>query len=223
MIYEKSMFYCYRMSLSEIPDNSKNINYRLYILDPLSVIVKLAIISNKPVGSKLCIKDNVVYIQEPGFFQSMCRLYFNANKTDLQYMYNPIQIACEHYLNVKYVEKTPNIKKLFNCALRGLDRMKETYKSCPIIVLCLHSYTSLIENYLEQYYNETLFKKDAMTFVYNNETVNLLILQWTVDKIKIVLDMIEFLVKDNMAVNNVQSLEIFINNIDNGIHTLVGA
>jgi hypothetical protein len=215
------MFYCYRMSLSEIPDNSKNINYRLYILDPLSVIVKLAIISNKPVGSKLCIKDNVVYIQEPGFFQSMCRMYLNANKTDLQYMYNPIQLACEHYLNVKYVEKTPNIKKLFNCAIRGLDKMKETYKSCPIIVLCLHSYTSLIENYLEQYYNESLFKKDAMTFVYNNETVNLLNLQWTIEKIKIVLDMIEFLAKDNMAINNVQSLEIFINNIDSGIHALV--
>jgi hypothetical protein len=209
------------MSLSEIPDNARNINYRLYILDPLSVIVKLAIISNKPVGSKLCIKDNVVYIQEPGFFQSVCRLYFNANKTDLQYLYNPIQIACEHYLNVKYMEKTPEIKKLFKCALRGLDKMKETYKTCPIIVLCLHSYSTLIENHLEGYYNDTIFKKDIMTAVYNNETVNLLILQWTSEKIKIVLDMIEFLSKDYMAANNVQSLEIFINNIDGGVHQLV--
>ena len=209
------------MSLSEIPDNAKNINYRLYILDPLSVIVKLAIISNKPVGSKLCIKDNVICIQEPGFFQSMCRLYFNANKTDLQYLYNPIQIACEHYLNVKYMEKTPEIKKLFKCALRGLDRMKETYKACPIIVLCLHSYSTLIENHLEGYYNDTIFKKDIMTAVYNNETVNLLIVQWTAEKIKIVLDMIEFLSKDYMAANNVQSLEIFINNIDGGVSHLV--
>lgn len=209
------------MSLSEIPDNARNINYRLYILDPLSVIVKLAIISNKPVGSKLCIKDNVVYIQEPGFFQSVCRLYFNANKTDLQYLYNPIQIACEHYLNVKYMEKTPEIKKLFKCALRGLDKMKDTYKTCPIIVLCLHSYSTLIENHLEGYYNDTIFKKDIMTAVYNNETVNLLILQWTSEKIKIVLDMIEFLSKDYMAANNVQSLEIFINNIDGGVHQLV--
>jgi hypothetical protein len=209
------------MSLSEIPDNAKNINYRLYILDPLSVIVKLAIISNKPVGSKLCIKDNVVFIQEPGFFQSVCRLYFNANKTDLQYLYNPIQIACEHYLNVKYMEKTPEIKKLFKCALRGLDRMKETYKACTIIVLCLHSYSTLIENHLEGYYNDTIFKKDIMTAVYNNETVNLLIIQWTAEKIKIVLDMIEFLSKDYMAANNVQSLEIFINNIDGGVSHLV--
>lgn len=209
------------MSLSEIPDNAKNINYRLYILDPMSVIVKLAIISNKPVGSKLCIKDNVVFIQEPGFFQSVCRLYFNANKTDLQYLYNPIQIACEHYLNVKYMEKTPEIKKLFNCALRGLDRMKETYKTCPIIVLCLHSYSTLIENYLEGYYNDTIFKKDIMTAVYNKDTVKLLILQWTSEKIKIVLDMIEFLSKDYMAANNVQSLEIFINNVDGGVSRLV--
>jgi hypothetical protein len=194
------------MSISEIPDNSRNINYRLYILDPLSVIVKLAIISNKPVGSKLCIQNNVVYVQEPGFFQSVCRLYFNSNKTDLQYLYNPIQLACNHFLNVRYIEKTPDIKKLFKCALHGLDKMKETYKSCPIIILCLHTYSNLIENYLEGYYNDTIFKKDTMTAVYNNECVKILISQWTADKIKIVLDMIEFLSKDFMASNNVQSL-----------------
>lgn len=209
------------MSLSEIPDNSKNINYRLYILDPLSVIVKLAILSNKPVGSKLCIQNNVVYIQEPGFFQSVCRIYFNANKTDLQYLYNPIQFACERFLNVKYIEKTPDIKKLFKCALRGLDKMKETYKTCPIIVLCLHLYSTIIENHLEGYYNETIYKKDAMTSMYNSESLNLLFLQWTSEKIKIVLDMIEFLSKDYMAANNVQSLEIFINNVDSGIQKLV--
>jgi hypothetical protein len=74
---------------------------------------------------------------------------------------------------------------------------------------------------LEGFYNESIFKKDAMTTVYNKETVDLLILQWTSEKIKIVLDMIEFLSKDYMASNNVQSLEIFINNIDGGVQKLV--
>ena len=69
--------------------------------------------------------------------------------------------------------------------------------------------------------NDFIFKKDAMTTVYNTETVNILFLQWTLDKIKIVLDMIEFLSKDYMASNNVQSLEIFINNIDGGVQKLV--
>jgi hypothetical protein len=209
------------MSLSEIPDNPKNINYRLYILDPLSVIVKLAIISNKPVGTKLCIQNNIISIQEPGFFQSVCRLYFNSNKTDLQYLYNPIQFACEHFLNVKYVEKTPNIKKLFQCALHGLEKMKETYKTCPVIVLCLNLYATMIENYLDGYYNETIFKKDMMTPIYSSDALNLLLIQWSADKIKIVLDMIEFLSKDYMAANNVQSLEIFINNIDSSIEKII--
>jgi hypothetical protein len=37
---------------------------------------------------------------------------------------------------------------------------------------------------------------------------------WTTDRIKVVLDLIEFLCKDYSASNNVQALEIFINNID---------
>ena len=67
--------------MNEIPDNSKNINYKLFVLDPLSVIVKLAILSNKPIGTKLRVNDNVMYLQEPGYFQTICRMYYSANKT----------------------------------------------------------------------------------------------------------------------------------------------
>ena len=37
----------------ELPDN-KTLDLQLYILDPLSVIIKLAILSNKPIGTKIC-------------------------------------------------------------------------------------------------------------------------------------------------------------------------
>lgn len=197
-----------------IPDLQKNTNLTIYLLDPLSVIVKLAIISNKPVGTKIRICDNVIHLQEPGFFQGLTRYYFNSNKSEIQYLHNPISIACGHFLNAKYADKTPAIKKLFSCALRGLDKMKETYVNCPIIILCLHSYSNTIENYLEQYFNDSLFKKDFMTTYYRSELVSLMNVQWNPDRIKMVLDMIEFLCKDYSAANNVQSLEIFINNID---------
>jgi hypothetical protein len=45
--------------------------------------------------------------------------------------------------------------------------------------------------------------------------------QWNPDRIKMVLDMIEFLCKDFSAANNVQSLEIFINNIDANMKSIV--
>jgi len=200
--------------VTDIPDNPKNINYRLYILDPLSVIVKLAILRNKPVGTKLRITDNVFYIQEPGPFQALCRLYFNSGKTDLQYLYNPIQLACSAFLNTRFCDRTPGIRKLFQCAIYGLERLKETYKACPVIVLCLNYYINLIENYLEEYMNDKLFKKDAMTAVYDSATITTLNGIWTSDRIKVVMDIIDFLYTDNLAANNVQSLEIFINNID---------
>ena len=105
---------------------NKNMNLTVFVLDPLSVIVKLAIISNKPVGTKFHIFDNMIQLQEPGLFQSIVRYYFSANKTEIQYLYNPISLACSHFMNLRYTDKTPAIKKLFKCALQGLDKLKET-------------------------------------------------------------------------------------------------
>ena len=38
-------------------ENNTNDNVKLFILDPLSVIIKLAIISNKPNGTKILIQN----------------------------------------------------------------------------------------------------------------------------------------------------------------------
>jgi len=200
--------------MNEIPENSKNINYKLFVLDPLSVIIKLAIFSNKSVGTKFRIQDNVIYIQEPGYFQSLCRIYYNVNKTEIQYLYNPIHFACQHFLSAKFTDKTPYIRKLFGSAVQGLIKLKETYKSCHLVVLCLNYYISIIENELDENRVDTLFKKDTMTSLYDESTLQTLNTYWTADRIKIVLDIIDFLCKDYSASNNVQSLEIFINNID---------
>jgi hypothetical protein len=75
---------------------------------------------------------------------------------------------------------------------------------------------------LEENHVDTLFKKDTMTSFYDENTLQSLNCFWTPDRIKIVLDIIDFLCKDYSASNNVQSLEIFINNIDLEIAKLLG-
>ena len=47
-------------NISSIPDDNNNINVKLLLLDPLSVVIKLAILSNKPVGTKLLIQNNII-------------------------------------------------------------------------------------------------------------------------------------------------------------------
>lgn len=199
---------------TNIPDNPQNINIKLYILDPLTVIIKLAILGNKPVGTKLIIHNNILYFQEPGPFQSLCRYVYNTNKTDIQYLYNPIEIAAVHFLSKDYIAKTPRIKTLFTAAQRGLDKLMDTYRNSPIIRLCLHYYWVIIENHLSQTYNESIFRKDGMSILYVKDTVDTLNSMWTPDKIKIILDLITFLTNDATAETNVKSLENIIDTID---------
>jgi hypothetical protein len=197
-----------------LPENNTKINIKLFLLDPLSVIIKLAILGNKPVGTKILIQNNVLYLQEPGLFQAFCRLIFNSNKTDLQYMYNPIQIACDTFLTLDNTKKNQRIKNLFICAQNGIKKLIETYRNCSIISLCLNYYYVIISNYVEGKYNETIFLKDTMTCLYTKELVEKLNKEWSDDKIKIILDLITFLKQDNMANVNVKSLENIISNID---------
>jgi hypothetical protein len=204
-----------------VPEFNKNINLTQYVLDPLSVIVKLAIISNKPIGTKFRISENTMLLQEPGIWQGLVRGYFQSNKNEIIYLYNPIQQACLQFLNARYVDKTPNIVKLFICANRGLDRLKDTYSDCPMVVICLHFYSNLIENLLDNHCNDALFKRDFMTPFYSPDLLSALNGQWNTDRIKLVLDLIDFLCKDYSASANVQSLEIFIHNIDLEMKTKV--
>jgi len=207
-------------SVINIPDDNTNINIKALILDPLSVIIKLAILSNKPVGTKLLIHNNIIYFQEPGPFQSISRMIYKSNKTDLQYIYNPINIACLHFLSKSFTDKTPRIKSLFLCAQNGLKKLIETYKSCSIITITLNYYYSLLTNHIGQTYNDSMFVKDNLTCYYTlsiNDSFNK---QWTDEKIKIVLDIISFLCKNDNP-NNVKSLETIMEDIDKNSQNII--
>ena len=230
-------------STNSIPDDD-NTNLHLYILEPLSVIIKLAIISNKPIGTKLRMYNNIIYFQEPGPFQALCRYFLKSNKTDIQYLYNPIEIACKNYLlktdteidietelkintelktkiNTKLKTKTDTDTKLnhkftnlFKCAQQGLLKLMETYKNCSVMRICLNYYLSLISNYLEEKNNETLFRKDDMSKFYTIDIIDKLSQIWTSDNISIVLNLTSFLSNDTFAEMNVKSLETIIDGID---------
>ena len=202
------------MKTSNLPENNTKINIKLFLLDPLSVIIKLAILSNKPLGTKILIQNNVIYFQEPGIFQSLVRIIYNTNKTDLQYMYNPIQIACSYFLTKENIQKYPRIKDLFICAQNGLKKLIDTYKNCSIINLCLNYYYVIITNHVEQKYNDFIFNKDSMSLFYTKEINDRLNEQWSQEKIKIILDLISFLNNDTMANNNIKSLETIMENND---------
>ena len=197
-----------------IIQDDKHVNLRLCVLDPLSAIIKLAILSNKPVGTKIRIETNTIIFQEPGPFQAFCRYLYKSNKTDIQHLYNPIEIACLKYLNKQSIQQNPKIKDLFICAQNGILKLGETYKNCTFIQICLNYFYSLIDNHLNDTHMDTLFRQDMMTPFYNPVMLDKLSKIWTPEKIKIVLNLTAFLSNDDSAETNVKSLETIINGID---------
>jgi hypothetical protein len=199
---------------NHLPDDNAAINIRNYMLDPLSVIVKLAILASKPVGTKVCIYNNVMTFQDPGPFQSICRIIYNLNKTDLHFMYNPIQLACTHFLSDSAVKLRPRMRNLFIYAQRGLEKLMETYRDNSTIRHSLNYYHAIIANYVDAKYNATLFRRDGMTVLYGDELVTSLHGQWTEKWVKAVLDMNGFLSDYSISPENTRVLESLMMTID---------
>lgn len=176
-------------------------------------IVKLVIISQKEIGVKISISNNILYIQEAGIFQPIVRYCFNSNKGDLHLLYNPIEIACRHFLDTNN-NTCKSITHLFLYASKGLEKLKETYKDYPLIIICLNYYSYLINNYLGKNTNESLFKKDEVSSYYTDEIINKLNNYWTHDKIKLVLEMSEYLYNDDKTVDSIKCLEVLMKGVD---------
>lgn len=206
---------------NQLPDDNSSINQKNYLLDPLSVIVKLAILASKPIGTKVCIHNNVLSFQDPGPFQAICRLMYQLNKTDLHFMYNPIQIACAHFLSTSAIKNRPRMRNLFIYAQRGLEKLMDTYRNNSTIRHSLNYYHAIIANYVDAKYNTTLFRRDGMSVLYGNEIVASLNGQWSDKWIKAVLDMNGFLSDDSTSSENIRVLESLMMTIDNQTKNLL--
>jgi hypothetical protein len=129
-------------------------------------------------------------------------------------MYNPIELACQHYLSKTCIQQNPKLKELFKCAQNGILKLIETYKQCSIMRLCLNYYFSLISNHLDETCIDNLFRKDNITPLYTVDLVTSLHKLWTPDRIKIILNLTTYLISSNNADADVKSMETIIDNID---------
>jgi hypothetical protein len=206
-------------------------NLKKYIFDPLSTIIKLSILSNKPNNSKISIKNNIINIQEDGFFQGLVRYYWLYNKDDLHYLAIPIFLACEKYLKKDSIEKIPEIKILFITAQNGLLKLMQTYSKYPLIIHCLQYYHTIINTKLNNEETINLFNnfktinkmenlinynKTLMDF-YTPDLLNKFYDIWTDSKIKIVIDMTKYLLGESQAAQYARSIEIFMIPVDNRV------
>jgi len=136
---------------------SKTANF----IDPLNVIVVLALLKYKSIGTKLLINSNFVYIDEFNripIFQSIFRNLKGHKKEDLKQFYQPIIHACKHFLNTDNCAK---MKPLFVKAVEGLTRLHQTYKCHTVVCNLITIYTNIINRSLDDY-EETMEFLDTL-------------------------------------------------------------
>jgi hypothetical protein len=199
------------MNIPSGVSNDEIINNHLYVLDPLTTIVKLAILSHKPNGTKLIVTQNVIYFQEPGMFQGVVRL-FNAfvlnniaNKSNLRFLYNPIELACLYFLSPEMKTKHPSMIKLFQAARNGLQKLMDTYDKSTIIRYVIHLFIITLSNHIDEHHTTGIFEKDELSLYYTDAMLRDLHAQWTEEKITLILNIIEFLSKDSQTQTSVNS------------------
>ena len=117
----------------------------IQILEPLSVIINLAIVSFKQDKTKIAIANNKIYIQEPNVWQGPVRYIYGNNREEISFLLKPIMRAIELYPS----DSNIMLEYIYQRAVLGLKKLKSSYdKSTSTLCHSLDLYISILESNL---------------------------------------------------------------------------
>jgi hypothetical protein len=117
------------------------------ILEPLQSMIQLALLSVKPIGTKLAIQENILYIQEPSIIQPINRWYNSDKKDDLYILFQVIKRFIKWYNPENKIISVELYNLICSMSLTGLDNLVKTYNNTDnnSIIQVLHLYKNLLE------------------------------------------------------------------------------
>ena len=129
------------------------------ILEPLQVMIQLAILGFCPKGTKISISENTLFLQQPTFIQGVLRWYGRDCREDLYYLFHALRRFYLWYKN----EDTSNYDYILERSKHGIKKLIETYDTeRSSLIHTLNLYKNILD--LE---SPDLFKSEEV------ETVNL--------------------------------------------------
>ena len=93
------------------------------ILEPIQVMIQLALLAHSPIGTKISVSNNILSIQPPSMTQGVYRWWNNDNKDDLYYLFHAIRRYYKWYKS----QKDDVYQYILAWAVKGLDKLSETY------------------------------------------------------------------------------------------------
>jgi len=120
------------------------------ILEPLQSMIQLALLSICPVGTKLRIKENILYLHTPNITQPFIRWYNADKKDDLYFLYAVIKRFIKWYnpvLNAKSIMSEELYQLIITMSIEGLGNLFKTYTSSDsnTVIHVIQMYKNLLE------------------------------------------------------------------------------
>ena len=94
------------------------------ILEPLQVMIALALLGFCPVGTKISINQNILYLHQPSTYQGLIRWWEGDSKDDLYYLFHAIR---RYYKWYKHENNEIN-NYILELAKVGLSNLIKTYQ-----------------------------------------------------------------------------------------------
>ena len=114
------------------------------LLDPMTCLIRLCILSFKPQGTKITISDNKIIYNEPNFFQGTVRWSQGVNREDLHNLYNPIIKSLQWY-----PPSEGDIYRYFYTKCKsGIEKLISSYDQESTISRTLELYCKLLNDSL---------------------------------------------------------------------------
>jgi len=110
--------------LQKFKNTQSNVN-DIQLLEPLSIIIKLAIINFKDELTKIAVNNNKLYIQSPSFYQGIVRYLYGNNREDICFLLKPILRSIE----IHKPNENEDLIYIYRLAISGLKKLKTSYKN----------------------------------------------------------------------------------------------
>ena len=95
------------------------------ILEPLQVMVQLALLSESPIGTKVSVSDNILQLHPPSWTQGVWRWYNSDGKDDLYYLFHAIRRYYKWYKS----EDNKIFNHILSSAVKGIEKLIITYSA----------------------------------------------------------------------------------------------
>lgn len=93
------------------------------ILEPMQVMIQLALLAHSPIGTKVSVNNNILRIQQPTWIQGTIRWWNNDNKDDLYYLFHAIRRYYKWYKS----QDNEVYHYILLWAIKGIDKLSLTY------------------------------------------------------------------------------------------------